>query len=197
MKQRKTGTYGLIRCVYRYRNPAECKHFHSIYYEDLYNEINKRIRQVAKGIDNGELMSNFRKQASRQIKFDILKAEKMKLVNRMEILAKIIRKLYEDFAGDLLDSENYHIMLSEYSKEQKQLSQRISVIQNELEKKDNFTDGLQKLGEVLHEFLKIDRLTTTLLNQIIERIEIGHPVKLNGTKQQEIRIIYRFIGTTL
>jgi hypothetical protein len=36
-----------------------------------------------------------------------------------------------------------------------------------------------------------------MLNQLIEKIEIGHPVKVNGSTQQEINIIYRFVGTAL
>ena len=32
------------------------------------------------------------------------------------------------------------------------------------------------------------------VNQLIERIEIGHSQKVNGVKQQEITIVYRFVG---
>ena len=43
-------------------------------------------------------------------------------------MKKIIRKLYEDFADNLLDSESYHEMLSEYTQEQKKLTTRLSMI---------------------------------------------------------------------
>ncbi len=197
MKERITGTHALIRCVHRYKNPAECQHFHYIYYADLYDEVQKRIRKIAKGIESGELLTSIRKQSTKQVKTDKLETEKTKINHRLRILAKIIKKLYEDFACDLLDTENYHKMLSDYTREQKQLSQRIDLIQSELDRKDEYTDGLQKLGEVLQEYLNIETLTATMLNQLIERIEIGHLVTVNGAKHQEINIIYRFIGTTL
>ena len=197
MKERITGMHGLIRCMHRYKNSTECQHFHYIYYEDLYDEVQKRIRKIAKGIESGELLTSIRKHATKQGKTDKLEVEIAKINNRLGILAKIIKKLYEDFASDLLDTENYHKMLRDYTQEQKQLSQRIRLMQGELNKKDEYTDGLQKLGEVLQAYLNIDVLTANMLNQLIERIEIGHPVTVNGTKQQEINIIYRFIGTTL
>ncbi|MGI6745882.1 MAG: DUF4368 domain-containing protein [Acutalibacteraceae bacterium] len=88
-------------------------------------------------------------------------------------------------------------MLSDYTQEQKQLTQRLNAIQSELNKKDEFTENLQKLKDIIHMYLNIDKLTANMLNQLIERIEIGHPIKVNGSTQQEINIIYRFIGTTL
>jgi hypothetical protein len=88
-------------------------------------------------------------------------------------------------------------MLKDYTQEQKLLSQQIFVMQSELNKKDEYTVDLQKLGEVLQAYINIDGLTSNMLNQLIERIEIGHLVTVSGTKQQEINIIYRFIGTTL
>lgn len=33
-----------------------------------------------------------------------------------------------------------------------------------------------------------------MVNQLIERTEIGHSQKVNGVRQQEITIAYRFVG---
>ena len=110
------------------------------------------------------------------------------------MLKKIVKKLYEDFASDLLDSESYHSMLTEYTQEQKQLAARLAVIDTELNCTDNDEQHVQKLKTVLDEYLNVETLTANILNQLIERIEIGHTVKVNGCRQQEITIVYRFIG---
>ena len=55
--------------------------------------------------------------------------------------------------------------------------------------------NVQKLKAVLDEYLNIEDLTANMLNQLIERIEIGHTVKVDGCRQQEITIVCRFIGT--
>jgi site-specific DNA recombinase len=197
MKEKATGTYGLLRCVNHFKNPPICTHFHYIYYDDLYNEVLKKIRKIAKEIDNGELLSNKVRQEIKQKKLDQLETEIKKINNRLKILEKIIRKLYEDFACDLLGTKNYHKMLTGYTKEQQILSQRLYVINTELERKEEYNDGLQKLREVLQLYNGIGKLTGNIICQIVEKIEIGHKVTINKTKHQEIIITYRFIGTTL
>ena len=47
---------------------------------------------------------------------------------------------------------------------------------------------------MLDEYLTTEHLTETLVNQLIERIEIGHPVRVDGVRQQEITIVYHFVG---
>jgi len=69
------------------------------------------------------------------------------------VLKKIIKKLYEDFASDLLDSDGYHSMLTEYMQEQKKITTRLSVIENELIRKDSHAQNVQKLKAVLDEWI--------------------------------------------
>jgi len=197
IKSRKYLKREILICRYHFRNPEKCKHYNYIYYEDLYDTVLDRIQKVAKGIESGELMRSVRKQAVKQNKSDKLEAEKTKIQSRLTKLNKITKKLYEDFACELLDTDSYHKMLNDYQQEQKQLIQRSSVIQNELDKKDEYTENLQKLKDMIHMYLNIDKLTANMLNQLIEKIEIGHTVKVNGSTQQEINIIYRFVGTAL
>ena len=93
-----------------------------------------------------------------------------------------------------MDSESYHELLAEYTKEQKQLTTRLSSIEVELNKQNDYEADVKKLKEVLDEYLTMEHLTETIVNQLIERIEIGHSQKVNGVKQQEITIVYRFVG---
>lgn len=130
-------------------------------------------------------------------KKDKLESEKIKITNRLATLSRITKKLYEDHACDLLDTDSYHKMLGEYQQEQKQLSERRSLIQSELDKKDQHLENVQKLSVVIKEYLNVEKLNANMLNQLIERIEIGHSITVDGLKQQEINIIYRFVGTTI
>ena len=195
MKQLKAGPAPLIRCTHHYSNPEDCKHNHYIYYDDLYAEVLKRVQRIAKRIESGELLERIQKQSTKRIKTDKLIAEQAKAFKRLTVLKRIIKKLYEDFAADLLDSESYHSMLTEYTQEQKQITARLAVIEAELSVEGNDEQNVQKLKVVLDEYLNIETLTANMLNQLIERIEIGHTVKVDGCRQQEITIVYRFIGT--
>ena len=133
------------------------------------------------------------RQKNRPLVFK-LQTEQKKIGKRLIALKKIIRKLYEDFASDLLDSESYHSLLTEYTEERKQLTARLVAIGTEQSRAEDDEQNVRKLKAVLDEYLTIDMLTANMLNQLIERIEIGHAVKVNGCRQQEITIVYRFVG---
>ena len=194
MKPLKSGTFPLIRCTNHFKNPEECRHHHQIYYEDLYAEILKSVQRIAKQMKSGELLKRIQKQKKSHNNLVKLEQEKAKLQKRLTFLKKIIRKLYEDFAEDLLDSESYHEMLSEYTQEQKKLSARLSIIDVELNGQEDYEKRVEKLKNILEEYLTIEELTETMANQLIEKIEIGHSQKVNGVRQQEITIVYRFVG---
>ena len=195
MKPLKAGPAPLIRCTNHYSNPDQCKHNHYIYYDNLYAEVLKRIQGIANRLESGELLERIQKKTEKRVKADKLMAEQAKINKRLTVLKKIIKKLYEDFASDLLDSESYHSMLTEYTQEQKQLTARFAVIDTELNRTSHDEQNVQKLKAVLDEYLHVETLTANMLNQLIERIEIGHTVKVDGCRQQEITIVYRFIGT--
>ena len=185
IKLRKYLKREILICRYHFRGPVKCPLNNYIYYQDLYST-------VLEGIESGELIRRVRSQAMKQGKRDKLEVEKTKAM-----LGKITKKLYEDYACDLLDTDSYHKMLNDYQQEQKQLTARSGIIQSELDKKDEYAENLQKLSEAIQTYLNVEALTANMLNQLIERIEISHPVKSDGTTQQEINIIYQFIGTTL
>lgn len=68
-------------------------------------------------------------------------------------------------------------MLIEYTQEQKQLTAKLAIIEAELNSTGNDEQNVQKLKAVLNDFLNVETLTANMLNQLIERIEIGHTVR--------------------
>ena len=98
MKPLKAGLTPIIRCTKHNNNPDKCKHNHYIYYDVLYTEVLKRIQNVAERVESGELLRSIQKQTAKQAKADKLDAEKVRISKRLQVLKKIIKKLYEDFA---------------------------------------------------------------------------------------------------
>ena len=79
MKPLKAGPTPLIRCTNHYSNPEDCKHNHYIYYDDLYAEVLKRVRNIARQIESGELLEQIQKQSAKRVKTDKLVAEQAKI----------------------------------------------------------------------------------------------------------------------
>ena len=181
----------------RYKNPEACPQYNQVYYDLLYEEVLKRIRNVAKRVENGTLLAEVNKRLTKQKKTDKLETEKAKIGARLSSLAKITKQLYEDHACEKLDINSYHTFVNDYQNEQKQLSQRLQIIESELNQKDEYAENLQKLSDTIKGYMTIKELTANMLNQLVERIEVGHAIEMDGEKQQEINIIYRFIGSEL
>jgi len=197
IKQRKHIKRELLVCRYHFRFREKCPNNHYIYYKELYDVVLEQIRSLANKIESKDLLKRIESQSIKQGKVDNLKSQMVKNSTRLSSLGKITKKLYEDYASDLLDVDSYRKMLCEYQREARLLSEKQTLIQEELEKKDDFTQNLQKLSENIKMYLNIEELTAEILNQLIERIEIGHPIRENGTTKQEINIVYRFVGTVL
>jgi len=186
-----------LRCTHRYANPNACQHSHRIHYADLYNQVLKRMQQLAKKVERGTLPETSTKQLVKQKKTDKLNTEKAKINARLSTLTKITKQLYEDNACGILDIDSHRAFLKDYQAEHKRLSERLQTIEDELNQEDDYTGNLQKLCDAIRYYADIRELTANMLNHLVERIEVGHVVEIDGQKQQEVNVIYRFIGAAL
>lgn len=196
-KQRKTMVSKILVCRNHFLRPEVCTHNHQISYYTLYDIVLENIKVLAKTVDSGKLMDSLSKKLSKQKKTDKLEVEKTKIVTRLLQLAKITKKLYEDNACEVLDTDSYRAFLGEYQQEQKQLSQRLTEIEAELNQKDEYAENLRRLSDAVKVYTQIETLTADMVNQLIERIEVGHLETVNDEKRQSVRIVWRFIQDAL
>ena len=122
------------------------------------------VSQASK-IQSGEMVERIQKQLTKRVKMDKLIVEQTKADKLLAVLKKIIKELYEDFATDLLDPDNYHSMLTEYTNEQKQITASLAAIEAKLGTESNDEQNVQKLKAVLDEYLNIKTLTVNMLKQ--------------------------------
>jgi hypothetical protein len=84
------------------------------------------------------------------------------------------------------------------------LNEKLAFINGELEKSDDYDERLNKLKACAAAYSECTILTAEMLNQLIERTEIGYPEtdgsisrKTGKIIKQEITIIYRFINSNI
>ena len=106
----------------------------------------------------------------------------------------MLRKLFEDNAKGLLDDRNYAVMMGEYQAEQAALTGKLAAIKTKLAEKEDYAGQLEKLHEAVREYLDIRELTPFVLNKLIDHVKIGTQEVVDGQRQQEIRIVWRFAG---
>ena len=53
---------------------------------------------------------------------------------------------------------------------------------------------IQRWSEITHKYLTIQELNRDVVNELIDHIEIGERAVINGKRQQDMKIYYRFVG---
>lgn len=116
------------------------------------------------------------------------KAELQKLKHTVEKgqqriveLDRLIEKIYEDNALGRLSDERYARMMASYEKEQKTLMEEVERSQRILEESEQQTVDLRLMLGTLRELTDVKELTPTLVNSLIQRIEVHNNDKSSGT----------------
>ena len=55
-------------------------------------------------------------------------------------------------------------------------------------------DNIQAWGDLIRQYLDLESLDRETVLRLIDHIEIGEKKIVNGQKEQEIRIHYKFVG---
>jgi len=164
---------------------------------NLYPLVVENLRKMFKTVNSDELVEKLNKQFNAGNKKDKIIAEKGRIERRLPLLDLMLQKLYEDYVCGRLETDNYEKLSAKYQAEQKSLNEQLSAFNAELSKEDDQVENLRKLREVVKRYLHFKKLTTEMLHQLIDRIEVGHAEKIDGVRQQKVNIIYRFIGSNI
>jgi hypothetical protein len=106
-------------------------------------------------------------------------------------LSRLLRKLFEDNAAGLISES---AMLKAYQDEQAETAEKLKIIATDSAQKEDYRVNAEKLRETILECLNIEKLTPFILNKLIERTEIGHLQTVDGQRQQEVTIVWKFCG---
>ena len=113
-----------------------------------------------------------------------------------ELSALFDKALDANMAGTISD-ERFKEASDRYDSEQAEVRQRIRDLQAELDKEKNralTTDGFLA---IVRRYTRARKLTARMLNELVERIEVYHAEKVDGTHVQRLVIHYNCIGRIL
>lgn len=122
-------------------------------------------------------------------KSNLNKKEKNKLEQRLNCIYSLTKRIFENNQAGILDNDTSSKMLKEYQLEQTEIKEKIKRIDDEFESNENEEINYHKLKEEINKFTSFDELSPTIINSLIERIEIGYR---NGNTRN-IKIHYKFI----
>ena len=109
-------------------------------------------------------------------------------------IAGLIEKVFEQNASGILSDERFSKMLQSYEKEQKALTQEVADSRQTLEEAKQKATDLRLLLRTLREMTEINELTPTLVNSLIERIEVHNNDKSSGHCYVKVDIYFTAVG---
>ena len=113
---------------------------------------------------------------------------------RIDELDSIIKKLYESFAVGRITDERFDTLLVEYEAEQKELQASVKADEERLSVFEEDTARVEQFMELAKKYTDFSELTTSMINEFIEKIIVHAPEKMDGDRVQEIEIYLKFIG---
>lgn len=196
------GTYkdfqGSFVCNYAKNKGKKYCTWHYITYKALYQivltDIQSHVALLKKDRAKFEEAMQVHLSTQNKKKLASLKREQSKLQKRLDELGFITKKLYEDNALSKITDEEYARLSAQFSDERKQAEERLSAIDEELKKEERNLQKVTSFTAVIEKYLDVKELNKTVLNELIDKIEVHEAEKIDGKRIQKVDIYYRFIG---
>ena len=140
---------------------------------------------------NNVLLSMNESSAERSEK---VKAEIDKLKKRNAELDQMYIRLYEDYSSGKLSEKKFTMMSAHYEQEQDANEEKLLELERQHKEKSAAVTNAEQFTESLAQCAGMKKLTATVLNTLIEKIEVHNPVMVNGVKEQKLTVYYKFVG---
>lgn len=123
-----------------------------------------------------------------------LESELQKAIARNNTVSQIYEKLYEDNVIGKVSDEWFVELSHKYEKERMNLKAKIADTRHKIEELKNNNSEYEKFISAIRRFMQMDNLTSPLLRELIDHIDIFETEGTGKSRTQRIVIYYRFIG---
>lgn len=113
---------------------------------------------------------------------------------RCDELDSLIKNLYENLVAGRLNEKRFDILSAEYEREQSGLEQENIRLQAELAEYESDSVRADKFIETVKKYTDFSELTTTMINEFVEKIIVHEPDRSSGEREQVVDIYLNFIG---
>ena len=117
-----------------------------------------------------------------------------KAENRIAELDKLFKRIYEDMVNEKLSETRFQMLSDDYEREQAELRTRIDLLSREINEQEDQAENVDRFIRQVKKYLYLDKLTPTILNDMVNAVYVHAPDKSSGHRVQEIEINYNYIG---
>lgn len=180
-------------------SPERCMSGHRIKAENVMELVKEMLHAIAEfaANDREQFIEAVNEVQNAKQDNDIKAAQQRysTVRSRMDELEKLLCRIYEDNILGKLPDERYTVLDRQYAKEQGELSKERDAIEKKLAEYDESRKSAGKFIALVDKYDGFDELTTTILNEFVERIVV-HERAIKGSiySTQQVDIYFNFIG---
>ena len=165
---------------------------HRIEYDTLYSLVLNKIRECAKAaLTDGDAIAGRLTdtcQAEQQSQREALERFLTKDEERIEVLEKMVLRLYEDMVAGRISEANFNLMLDKTQKEQAELNAKVEQGRKKLADEIRLACDARQWVEAIQEYADITELDTATLNRLIKEIVVHESIDSDKTRHISIEI---------
>ena len=114
---------------------------------------------------------------------------------RADELERLLCKIYEDKLLGRLAESRFAVLDERYANEQEQLIREIETLEATIATYENRQQSSERFIALLDKYERFDPLTTTMLNEFVEKILVHERARKGSVETtQEVEIYFKFIG---
>lgn len=171
---------------------------HFIKTSALQNLILSAIQEVSAFVqhDEKEFLHLVREETDAGIEKEIKEQKKRlnKAEKRIAELDVLIKKLYEGNATGRIPDKHFDRMLADYDREQTELEQTVSELQQAITTQALDYESPQKFVALVKRYTDFSELTAPMLNEFIEKVVVHEATGDRAHRRQKVDIYFNFIG---
>lgn len=177
---------------------GKCPGRHYVRAEALEEVVKLELRRLVEMLEIDEsyfaqlLLRKNDEEREKDKKF--LESELQKAIARSNTVSQLYEKLYEDNVIGKVSDEWFVELSHKYEKERMDLKAKIADTRHKIEELKNTNSEYGKFISAIRRFMQMDNLTSPLLRELIEHIDIFETEGTGKSRTQRIVIYYRFIG---
>lgn len=200
-RRRKDGTaktYLSYCCSWYVHSGHSSCSWHRIYETALQQLVLKEIGACARAVTVDEVaaLERLRKQMSsvEAARQKNIRQELARLRRRVQELEQRSAKLYEDKVSGAISGESFLRLIEQQERERIQKADQLRRLLAEDGNARKDAEDIRNWTDVIRKQLNLQELDRETLDELIDHIEIGERTAVDGQRQQEIKLFYRFAG---
>ena len=163
---------------------------------DTYSSKRRMLRVAGDDKPADAFYSRLCRRMERQYQTDASEVQREceKLEVRNQEIDDLFLNLYTDKAKGILSEQRFLKLTSAMEQEQEANRKRLQDLSLLIRRTESQESDIQTFIHEIRQYAAIQELDEAMLHRLISRIVVGEMKKVDGQKQQEVKIIYNFVG---